>query len=154
MESIPGPGGVELPRQRLTAGALFRDKHDRVLLVQPSYRPDWLTPGGSVEARESPARAAAREVREELGLPLPIGRLLAMQWCHSPGEAEGVLHCTYDGGVLDAEMIDRIELEPGLSSFRFVDEAALGDLASAETVARVTAAVRAVETGSVAELGR
>jgi 8-oxo-dGTP diphosphatase len=154
MASIAAQVSSELPRQRLTSGVLMRDEHGRVLLVEPSYRLDWLTPGGSVEARESPAQAAIREVREELGLSFSIGRLLALQWCHGPGEGEGVLHFTYDGGVLDAEAIGRIRLEPGLSSFRFVDETFLSELASPETAARVAAAMRAVDDGSVAELGR
>jgi hypothetical protein len=51
--------------------------------------------------------------------------------------------------VLNAEVVEHIDLESGLSSFRFIDEATVDDLASAETAARVTAAVRAVDTGSV-----
>lgn len=43
----------------------------RVLLVQPTYKPTWEVPGGSVEAGESPAAAAAREVAVELGVALP-----------------------------------------------------------------------------------
>ena len=154
MASVTVEGHSELSRLRLTAGALFQDERGRVLLVEPSYRPDWLTPGGSVEAGESPAQAAAREVREELGIPRAMGRLLAVQWCHTPGEGGGVLHRAYDGGVLGAEAISGITLEAGLSSFRFVDEADLCDLASPETAARVIAALRAVDTGSVEELGR
>lgn len=154
VESFVGPDSPDLPRQRLTAGVLFRDEKGRVLLVEPSYRPDWLTPGGSVEALESPVCAAAREVHEELGLSRPVGRMLVVQWCHVPGEAEGVLHFTYDGGVLDEGTIDRIELEAGLVSFRFVEEAALNGFASTETTARVSAALQALDSGSVAELGR
>jgi 8-oxo-dGTP diphosphatase len=40
---------------RIAAGALFSDEHDRVLLVQPSYKDMWEIPGGYVEPSESPA---------------------------------------------------------------------------------------------------
>ena len=40
----------------------------RILLVRQSYRPDWFLPGGLLKRREGPARAAARELREEVGI--------------------------------------------------------------------------------------
>jgi 8-oxo-dGTP pyrophosphatase MutT (NUDIX family) len=145
---------LTLPRQRVTAGALIRDADNRVLLVKPAYRSDWLTPGGSVEATESPARAAAREVFEELGLALPIGRLLVMQWCREEGEPDGVLNLTYDAGVVGVEVVDEFRLETGLSSFRFVSPEELAGLASVETAERVIAALDVLASGVVAELGR
>jgi 8-oxo-dGTP diphosphatase len=42
---------------------------DRVLLVRHTYgRRDWDVPGGSIKRRESPLKAAHREMSEELGL--------------------------------------------------------------------------------------
>ncbi|MFD1722640.1 GNAT family N-acetyltransferase [Amnibacterium endophyticum] len=134
----------------ITAGAVIRDEAGRVLLVETSYRPDWLTPGGSVEAGESPREAAAREVREELGVALSIGRPLVMQWAQEPGDDHGVLHLAYDGGVVDASTPFR--LEPGLASARFVAPAAVQALASATTAARVEAALRAIASGASVEL--
>ena len=69
---------ASLPRKRIGAGLLCRDADDRILLVQPTYKPTWELPGGAVEAGESPAACAAREVKEELGVDLPIGRLLVV----------------------------------------------------------------------------
>jgi 8-oxo-dGTP pyrophosphatase MutT (NUDIX family) len=44
------------------------DRHDRVLLVRHSYGPPvWSLPGGGIGRGEDSARAAAREIREELG---------------------------------------------------------------------------------------
>ena len=62
-----------LPRKRVIAQALVRDESGRVLMCHPTYKDDWDLPGGVVEVRESPREAAAREVLEELGLPLPLG---------------------------------------------------------------------------------
>ncbi|MCC5270603.1 NUDIX hydrolase, partial [Staphylococcus aureus] len=39
--------------------------------------PLWLPPGGWVDRGETPQQAACREVREELGVPVRIGRALA-----------------------------------------------------------------------------
>jgi len=40
----------------------------RVLMVRPSYRDLLTLPGGSIEADETPATAACRELREETGV--------------------------------------------------------------------------------------
>ena len=69
-----------LARKRMGAGVLFFDPGERVLLVDSVYKDPWEIPGGVVEANESPGQTAVREVREELGLMLPLGRLLAVDW--------------------------------------------------------------------------
>ena len=61
-------------RKRRTARVLVFDPVGRVLLIRFAVmRAEgefvfWLTPGGEIEEGESPAAAAARELREELGL--------------------------------------------------------------------------------------
>jgi 8-oxo-dGTP pyrophosphatase MutT (NUDIX family) len=51
--------------------------HDgEVLAVRHTYGPRaWHLPGGGMRRREEPARAAARELREELGLDVPLQEL-------------------------------------------------------------------------------
>ena len=48
-------------------GAIF-DEDGRILLVLRADDQTWCLPGGWVDANESPAEAAVREVREETGL--------------------------------------------------------------------------------------
>jgi ADP-ribose pyrophosphatase YjhB (NUDIX family) len=90
-----------LARKRMAAGVLFRDRDDRVLLVEPSYKPNWEIPGGAVEADESPWATASRELVEELGLDRPLGRLLVVDYVlPQDSRPEGVVF-VFDGGVLD-----------------------------------------------------
>jgi 8-oxo-dGTP diphosphatase len=84
---------------RMAAGVLFRDADGRVLLVKPTYKDGWDIPGGYVEPGESPKQAARREVLEELGIEVPIGRLLVVDWAPHPNEGDKVLFI-FDGGQL------------------------------------------------------
>lgn len=47
----------------------------RLLLVRHSYRAGYGLPGGRIGRRESPAAAAARELREEVGIAVAPGEL-------------------------------------------------------------------------------
>jgi 8-oxo-dGTP pyrophosphatase MutT (NUDIX family) len=144
---------ASLPRKRVTAGALIRDEAGRVLLVEPTYKDRWLTPGGTVESREAPAQGAAREVLEELGVSLPIGRALVMQWLQEADDPDGVLHFAYDGGTVDATTIAEFRLPPvELRSYRFVEPLEVPTLTSAATSARVAAAIEALAHGTFTEL--
>ncbi len=79
-------GNANQPRKRVSADAIIRDIHGRLLLVDPKYKPDWDTPGGMAEANEPPHLAVQRELQEELGLDLHVKRLLCVDWIapHEP----------------------------------------------------------------------
>lgn len=111
MQSKAAEYVAALPRKRMGAGALFVDDLDRVLLVEPTYKDHWELPGGVVEADESPYSAATREVIEELGLTVRLGRLLVVDWVPAgryPGDA---VMFVYDGGVLTAAQATAIDLQ-------------------------------------------
>ncbi len=130
-----------LPRKRIGAGVLFVDETDRVLLVEPTYKPYWEIPGGVVEARESPHAAAAREVREELGLTVIPGDLLVVDWI-PPGlyPDDGVMF-VYDGGILTSDRTDAIVLQAEeLRGWSWCDEAEAAERLPDVLVRRVAAA--------------
>ncbi|MFF8262335.1 NUDIX domain-containing protein [Streptomyces virginiae] len=102
------------PKALTAASVLFTAADGGILLVQPAYgRTDrWNLPGGGIDSDlgEIPRAAARREVREELGLDLAPGRLLAVNWSHKPGRPARI-RFLYDGGVLDAPTLARIRLD-------------------------------------------
>ncbi|GAA3076878.1 hypothetical protein GCM10020254_21100 [Streptomyces goshikiensis] len=90
---------ASLPRVLAGAAALYLDAAGRVLLVEPNYREGWALPGGTIESDlgESPRAAARRESAEEIGLDLPLGRLLAVDWVLGSARPPLVAY-VYDGG--------------------------------------------------------
>ena len=113
-------------RPRVAAGVLFFDQEGRVMLVVPSYKDYLEIPGGYIEHGESPSQAAAREVKEELGITPSIGRLLAVDWAPNPAEGDKAVF-VFDGGVLDGEWLDQISLDPAELTgygFHYVDSIA------------------------------
>lgn len=71
---------AQLPAKRMAAGALILNAAQEILLVEPTYKPYWEIPGGLVEVGESPQKACQREIHEELGLELFVGRLLCIDY--------------------------------------------------------------------------
>jgi 8-oxo-dGTP diphosphatase len=110
MTTPSGDYTATLPRKRMGSGVLLRDAGGRILLVEPTYKDHWELPGGAVDTDESPYDAAARELKEELGLSVTPGRLLVVDWVPPhPGRTEGVMF-VYDGGVLDPVKASEIHL--------------------------------------------
>ncbi|MBK1785156.1 NUDIX domain-containing protein [Prauserella cavernicola] len=111
MELLPFDEYVRsLHRKRMSAGVLFRDAASRVLLVEPSYKPHWDIPGGSVDAEEAPWTTAVREVREEIGIERPLGRLLVIDHVLDHGGMPEGIAFVFDGGLLTVEQVAGLSL--------------------------------------------
>jgi 8-oxo-dGTP pyrophosphatase MutT (NUDIX family) len=137
-----------LPRKRMAAGVLLRDPADRVLWVEPTYKPNWEIPGGIVEADESPWDCAERELAEELGLHRPVTRLLVVDHVRPDARwPEGVMF-VFDGGPIDAAEVDALvlpEQELRSAALLGVDEARARVVP--RLAGRVAAALDTVRTG-------
>ncbi len=130
------------PTKRMAADCVFTDQAGRLLLLEPPYKPTWDLPGGGVERDESPRLAAQREVREEIGLPVEPGDLLAVDWISHSGDFTEIVAFLFDGGVLTPADIDRIVTDPTeVKSFRFATLDEAQQLLDTEQFARVMAAL-------------
>jgi len=139
---------ANVTRIRAAAGAILRDQAGRVLVVHPTYKDVWEIPGGMVEADESPADACAREIREELGLSIPTGALLCVDWVPPSPPWDGGLMFVFDGGALTPDQIATMRLRPDeLDRFDFVEPERLGDVLIPRLARRVAAAVAAIGRG-------
>ena len=138
---------ASLPVVVVAAAALIRDDAGRVLTVKPNYRDYWTLPGGICELGEPPHVGCAREVAEEVGLDRPVGRLLSLDWQHSPPEygpqARPSMYFVFDGGVL-ADGWQVVLQEDELDEFRLTSPADLGDFLSEPGLRRATAALAAL----------
>ena len=141
---------ASVTRVRAAAGVVVRDAAGRVVVVHPTYKDVWELPGGTLELDESPAAAARREFTEELGLAVPIGGLLCVDWVPPRAPWDGGLMFLFDGGVLSMERIAAIRLcADELDRFEFVEPSRLGDVLIPRLARRVAAAVAAIEHGGV-----
>ena len=131
------------------AGALFFDDDGQLLIVEPIYKSTWEIPGGAVEHGETPYAACVRELREELGMELEIGRLLVVDWATgTTEEPEGRVRFVFDGGTLSDETLGAIELpRDELESWACVPVEDLFVMLSGDLSRRVTAALDAAASG-------
>lgn len=117
-----------LNRKRMSAGVLFRDDADRVLLVEPSYKPLWEMPGGTVDEGEAPWTTARREVLEEIGLDRPLGRPLVIDYVADDGRMPEGIAFVFDGGsISEREVAALVLTDPEILQARLfeLDEARL-----------------------------
>ncbi len=148
----PARWHASLPGVVATAGALIHDAAASLLVVKPNYRDYWTLPGGICEFGEAPHAACAREVTEEIGLRLPVGRLLSVDWqlpqpAYGPG-ARPAVYFIFDCGTLRGSTGIALQAAE-LDDYAFVPPEALADLLPSFALPRVRAALAARASGCV-----
>jgi 8-oxo-dGTP pyrophosphatase MutT (NUDIX family) len=128
VDQVDGPDGFSgvmnsaLPRKRLIAHVLMRAPDGRVLLCDTVFKSDFELPGGIVEPDESPRQGAIREVKEELGIDLEVGRLLAVDWMPHYLGWDDACELIFDGGTVTEEDIAGFVLQPTeIRAVRLID---------------------------------
>ncbi len=101
----------EWPSHLLASGVLVWDESGQLLLVQTHNRSSLILPGGLVEADESPAVAAHREVLEEVGLDVSIGRLLVVQYLDGEDERPSSVQFVFDSRPVPLTSALRLQVE-------------------------------------------
>lgn len=141
---------LSLPKKRMGAGVLIRDKEGKILMVVPTYKDNFEIPGGVVEANESPLAACKREVQEELGLNLTVGRLLCVDYYPTEYPLTESLMFVFDGGVLTEDEIALIKTnEQELKGFVFLNLNDIEGKTSNSLFKRIVQAIKAVESGEM-----
>ncbi|SMC51966.1 ADP-ribose pyrophosphatase YjhB, NUDIX family [Kibdelosporangium aridum] len=140
-----------LNRKRMASGVLFCDDEDRVLLVEPSYKPEWEIPGGSVDENEAPWATATRELTEELGMKRDLGRLLVVDYVFPQDAWPEAVMFIFDGGILTQSEVDAMEFVDGeILSAGFYDLAEARKRLAPRLARRVEAALQALRQGTTA----
>jgi len=138
----------KVPMKRMASAALLLNEHAEVLIVKPIYREHWLLPGGGVEEEESPKQACMREVREELGLDIPAGKLLCVDYKVQQGTRKEGIEFVFFGGVLKEETRGQIQLQrEELQESRFVRTEEATKVLNPWSPGRLPFAIRALQEG-------
>ena len=115
------PFNLKSHSKAMAAAALIRDEAGALLIVKPTYRDGWLLPGGMVEPDESPKQACRREIEEEVGLELEVGRLLCVDYESKDLGGFERMRFFFGGGVITPAQTACIVLqESELSAHAFV----------------------------------
>jgi mutator protein MutT len=122
------------PFPTVAVGLIARDRDGRLLLVRrgnPPAKGSWSLPGGKVEAGETLAQAAARELREETGLVARIGEVagvverigegyhyvIADLWAELDDAAPVAASDADETALVELQALPHLDLTPGLAEF-------------------------------------
>nr|WP_277350131.1 NUDIX hydrolase [Nonomuraea sp. FMUSA5-5] len=124
----------------MSACMLLTDDADQVLLVKPNYRSHWAMPGGMVDEGEPPHACAVREIGEELGLQVELGKLLVVDWMPPAGDRRRpMMNFVFDGGTIADPSRIRLQTEE-LDAAQFWPWGEAATKLPAATAARIPAA--------------
>lgn len=139
-----------LPRKPIGAGVIFLNTKGELLIVKPDYRDNWLIPGGSVEADESPLQGAIRETKEEIGIDLASPDLIGVFYKSSKDTRPESLQFMFSGGILSDVDIESIKLqEDEILAYKFLPVEEALTLVSQSLRASIPASLEALNKGTV-----
>lgn len=153
MDLLPFDAYVaSLNRKRNSAAAVcYTPDRDRVLLVEPTYKPHLDLPGGAVEADEAPWQTVTREVREELGLDRAFAAPLVIDYTPTDERFPEGLAWLFDGGTItDAEVAALHLTDPEIHAVGLYRLDELAEHTKPELAARVAVALDVAAAGGLA----
>jgi 8-oxo-dGTP pyrophosphatase MutT (NUDIX family) len=112
-----------------SASLILEDSAGRVLIVKANYKRYWTFPGGVIDVGETPAQAAVRETREEVGLVIDPDTV-SFAWVASRASRVADTYQFVFRAPMPADMEARIALQADeIDDYAFVDrmDVARGD---------------------------
>ena len=144
------PAYKDKPRKLIGSNVIFLNKEGDVLLEEPTYRDDWLLPGGIVELGENPYKSAKRETREELGLELTEIELVAVGAAQND-IAGDLVNFIFYGGVLSQQQIESIHAQATeVKAYHFLSRAKIEEHKHPKAAALILAALDSIGTKEIA----
>ena len=110
-EQCPACGWIHYRQLKVSALVLVENHAGEILLGVRGHQPwkgFWNFPAGYVEFNETPEDAAIREVMEETGLKIEIGKLAGTYFYDDDARGNGLL-VVFWAGVVGGEMITNEE---------------------------------------------
>ncbi|MFE5719775.1 NUDIX domain-containing protein [Streptomyces erythrochromogenes] len=158
MPDLPSPDAVrgyhaDRPAPLVAATGIVLDSRGRVLVLSTSYETDPELPGGTVEDTETAEQGLARELREELDLRVPVGRLLAVD-SRPPGPlGRSLIVHVHMVGPLSPQEAAAISFADGeITAARWLRPEEARAVLPARVAPRLSAGLAALHTGSFAHL--
>ncbi|MCX5403348.1 NUDIX hydrolase [Streptomyces sp. NBC_00335] len=141
------------PSPLVAATGIVLDQRGRVLVLTTSYKAELELPGGCVEDTETPEEGLARELKEELDLSVPVGRLLAVD-SRPPGPlGRSLVVHVHLVGPLTTEEASAISFPDGeITEARWLSPEEAYEALSTPKASRLRASLAALYSGSLAHL--
>ena len=131
-------------QKRIAVGALIFNKKNQLLVVKPIYKDSWLVVGGMVESSESLTEALKREIKEETGLDLKIGRLICVDYGSSDNDSVNFI---FECGAVEND-IKIICPKNEIEEYKFVSREEALSLLGPKGVRRLTPTFNALDNNT------
>ncbi|MDG0815856.1 NUDIX domain-containing protein [Bdellovibrio svalbardensis] len=137
---------ASLPRKRVGSGALIFYR-SQILIMQPVYSSEWLLPGGTVEAEESPLEALHREIKEQLNLKIDPLQLIAVDYIPNRDVKGEYLQFLFEVKELTEHQVQQIKISTDYKDFKFVDIEKAISMLTVAAARRLESALLALQDG-------
>lgn len=129
-----------LPRKRVIGQGLLRNERGEYLLCELTYKSEWDLPGGVIENDEAPGFGLTREIEEELGITLPAGEMVTMNWLPAWRAWDDACLFVFDLGTTTSDIVEKMVLQKSeIAAVHWCDLARVGRHATGATIELLTA---------------